>query len=151
MFCFYLRQFWSWCPHRWCELFCGAGQRAGCSRQPTSNERVLGSKGEWVLTPSQTCFKHQSSKRSSDLSFLIEFTSLLCQSGHWCLLWLTLWRWFPCCQGCCVRSCAAWILCLTSLPSLSFGQSHVRERYVQIKHVTGKAQSRLHIEMFLLP
>lgn len=60
-------------------------------------------------------------------------------------------RWFPCCQGCCVRSCAAWILCPTGSPSLSSGQSHKRERSVQIKHMTGTAQGKWHIEKSSLP
>lgn len=42
---------------------------------------------------------------------------------------MPLSRWSPCCLGCCVRSCAVWILSPTDSPFLSFGKSHQRERY----------------------
>ena len=50
-------------------------------------------------------------------------------------LFMCLWpcRWSPCCLGCCVRSCAVLILSQTDSPSLSFGKSHLRERYDQLE------------------
>lgn len=50
-------------------------------------------------------------------------------------LFMCLWpcRWSPCCLGCCVRSCAVLILSQTDSPSLSFGKSHLRERYDQFE------------------